>query len=30
MLDIQNLNAGYGEMPVLRSINLTIGDGEIV
>jgi len=30
MLDIQNLNAGYGEMPVLRAINLTIGDGEIV
>ncbi len=30
MLDIQNLNAGYGEMPVLRAINLTVGDGEIV
>ncbi|MEI7696061.1 MAG: ABC transporter ATP-binding protein [Chlorobium sp.] len=30
MLDIQNLNAGYGEMPVLRAINLTIGEGEIV
>ncbi len=30
MLDIQNLNAGYGEMPVLRKINITIADGEIV
>ncbi len=30
MLDIQNLNAGYGEMPVLRAINLTIADGEII
>ena len=30
MLDIQNLNAGYGEMPVLRAINLAIADGEIV
>jgi len=30
MLDIQNLNAGYGEMPVLRAINLTITQGEVV
>jgi branched-chain amino acid transport system ATP-binding protein len=30
MLDIQNLNAGYGEMPVLRAINITIAEGEIV
>ncbi|NTV17033.1 MAG: ATP-binding cassette domain-containing protein, partial [Chlorobiaceae bacterium] len=30
MLNIQNLNAGYGEMPVLRAINITIAQGEIV
>ncbi|MEI6757266.1 MAG: ABC transporter ATP-binding protein [Chlorobium sp.] len=30
MLKIENLNAGYGEMPVLRSINITIAQGEIV
>jgi len=30
MLDIKNLNAGYGEMPVLREINITIAQGEIV
>jgi len=30
MLRIENLNAGYGEMPVLRSISLTIEKGEIV
>ncbi|HWQ26296.1 MAG TPA: ABC transporter ATP-binding protein [Chlorobaculum sp.] len=30
MLKIEKLNAGYGEMPVLRSISLTIEKGEIV
>ncbi len=30
MLDIKSLNAGYGEMPVLRDINLTIAQGEVV
>ena len=30
MLKIDNLNAGYGEMPVLRSINIAIAKGEIV
>jgi len=30
MLDIQNLHAGYGEMPVLRDINITLAEGEIV
>ncbi|MEI7825042.1 MAG: ABC transporter ATP-binding protein [Chlorobiaceae bacterium] len=30
MLNIQNLNAGYGEMPILRAINITIAQGEIV
>lgn len=30
MLDIQNLHAGYGEMPVLRSVNITIAEREIV
>ena len=30
MLDIRNLTAGYGEMMVLRSISLTIAEGEIV
>ncbi len=30
MLNIENLNAGYGEMPVLRKINLEINQGEIV
>jgi branched-chain amino acid transport system ATP-binding protein len=30
MLNIENLNAGYGEMPVLRNINITIAGGEIV
>jgi len=30
MLDIKNLNAGYGEMPVLRAIDLTIFQGEVV
>ncbi len=30
MLNIENLNAGYGEMQVLRSINITIAKGEIV
>ncbi len=30
MLNIKNLNAGYGEMPVLKDINITIAQGEIV
>ncbi len=30
MLDIKNLNAGYGEMHVLRAIDLTISQGEVV
>lgn len=30
MLDIIQLNAGYGEMSVLRDINITIAEGEIV
>ena len=30
MLDIQNLHAGYGEMPVLRAITLALVEGEIV
>jgi branched-chain amino acid transport system ATP-binding protein len=30
MLEIRKLNAGYGEMPVLREISLSIGEGEIV
>ena len=30
MLNIKNLQAGYGEMPVLKDINLTIAQGEIV
>jgi branched-chain amino acid transport system ATP-binding protein len=30
MLNIQNLNAGYGEMPVLRAINMAIAQTEIV
>ena len=30
MLNIKNLNAGYGEMPVLKDINLVISQGEIV
>ncbi|MCX6180227.1 MAG: ABC transporter ATP-binding protein [Chlorobiales bacterium] len=30
MLNIKNLNAGYGETPVLRDINITISQGEIV
>ena len=30
MLNIKNLHAGYGEMPVLKDINLTIAQGEIV
>ena len=30
MLNINNLNAGYGEMSVLRDINITIDEGEIV
>ena len=30
MLDIIQLNAGYGEMCVLRDINITIAEGEIV
>uniref|UniRef100_Q3ASB1 Amino acid/amide ABC transporter ATP-binding protein 2, HAAT family n=1 Tax=Chlorobium chlorochromatii (strain CaD3) TaxID=340177 RepID=Q3ASB1_CHLCH len=30
MLDIKNLNAGYGEMQVLRAIDVTINQGEIV
>ena len=30
MLNIKNLNAGYGEMPVLKNISITIAEGEIV
>jgi len=30
MLSIKNLNAGYGEMPVLKDISITIAQGEIV
>ena len=30
MLSIKNLNAGYGEMPVLKNINIVIAEGEIV
>ncbi|MEI6692092.1 MAG: ABC transporter ATP-binding protein [Chlorobium sp.] len=30
MLNIQNLNAGYGEMPVLRNITITLAEKEIV
>lgn len=30
MLDIRNLNAGYGDMPVLRELSLSLGEGEIV
>ena len=30
MLNIKNLNAGYGEMPVLKNISITIDEGEIV
>ncbi len=30
MLDIQNLHAGYGEVPVLRGITLALVEGEIV
>jgi branched-chain amino acid transport system ATP-binding protein len=30
MLNIENLQAGYGEMVVLRNINITITQGEIV
>ena len=30
MLSIKNLNAGYGEMPVLKDIDITIAQGEIV
>ena len=30
MLEIINLHAGYGEMPVLRDVSISIGKGEIV
>jgi branched-chain amino acid transport system ATP-binding protein len=30
MLEVSGLAAGYGALPVLRGIDLTIGDGEIV
>ena len=30
MLEIDNLNAGYGDMPVLKNISISIGAGEIV
>lgn len=30
MLEIINLNVGYGEMPVLRDVSISIGKGEIV
>jgi len=30
MLTIKNLHAGYGEMPVLRDISITLAEGEIV
>jgi branched-chain amino acid transport system ATP-binding protein len=30
MLNIKNLNAGYGEMPVLKDISITIAQNEIV
>ena len=30
MLNIKNLSAGYGEMPVLKDINITIAQGDIV
>lgn len=30
MLEISNLNAGYGDMPVLKNISLSINQGEIV
>jgi len=30
MLEIRNLNAGYGGVPVLRDINVTIRDGDFV
>ncbi len=30
MLEIRNLNAGYGEMPVLKSVSLSVAKGEIL
>ena len=30
MLEIERLTAGYGEVPVLRDVSLTMGAGEIV
>ncbi|MCZ8183581.1 MAG: ABC transporter ATP-binding protein [Beijerinckiaceae bacterium] len=30
MLEVQDLVAGYGAMPVLRGVSLTVGQGEIV
>jgi branched-chain amino acid transport system ATP-binding protein len=30
MLEVRNLRAGYGSVEVLRGIDLTVGDGEIV
>ncbi|NTW57160.1 MAG: ABC transporter ATP-binding protein [Chlorobiaceae bacterium] len=30
MLEIRNLNAGYGEMPVLKSVSLSVSKGEIL
>ncbi|MGH1479412.1 MAG: ATP-binding cassette domain-containing protein, partial [Geminicoccales bacterium] len=30
LLDVKALRAGYGRVPVLHGIDLTVGDGEIV
>ena len=30
MLEIRNLHAGYGQIEILRGINLDVGAGEIV
>ena len=30
LIDVQGLNAGYGRIPVVRNLNLTVGPGEVV
>src|SRR6185369_1291324 len=30
MLELRDLTCGYGRMPVVRNLNLTVGDGEIL